>query len=186
MSNIKYMDNDYAGNFIGLIDYFYPVGSYYETSDVNFDPNVSWGGFWALETEGLVHISAGSTYEIGDTGGNKDAIVPYHRHSVDAITSGGPSNNATGGMSANASHSHSVSWQNYNRGTGGSATVGWIDSSLTSGGSGSSHGANVDHTHSLNSHTHSVGAHNTNYTGDSVTDANMQPYIVVNRWHRTA
>lgn len=27
----------------GLLNLFYPVGSYYETSDINFDPNISWG-----------------------------------------------------------------------------------------------------------------------------------------------
>ena len=124
-------------------------------------------------------IGAGDIYSINDSGGNKDAIVPYHRHSVDAITSGGPSTNSTGGMSSNASHSHSVSWQNYNRGTGGSVVVGWIDSSL-SDGAGDSHGTNTDHTHSMQSHTHSVGAHNTNYTGDPVTNANMPPYRAVN------
>lgn len=29
-----------------LIDAFCPVGSYYETSDISFDPNISWGGIW--------------------------------------------------------------------------------------------------------------------------------------------
>ena len=28
-----------------LLDFFYPVGSYYETSDSTFDPNSSWGGY---------------------------------------------------------------------------------------------------------------------------------------------
>lgn len=32
------------------IDAFYPVGSYYETSDTTFDPNISWGGTWTSET----------------------------------------------------------------------------------------------------------------------------------------
>ena len=29
----------------------YPVGSYYETSDANFNPNTAWGGTWVLETK---------------------------------------------------------------------------------------------------------------------------------------
>lgn len=29
---------------------YYPVGSYYETSDTSFDPNVTWGGTWISET----------------------------------------------------------------------------------------------------------------------------------------
>ena len=31
------------------LDRFYPVGSYYETSDTTFDPNISWGGTWISE-----------------------------------------------------------------------------------------------------------------------------------------
>ena len=29
-----------------LLNLFYPVGSYYETSDAEFNPNTSWGGTW--------------------------------------------------------------------------------------------------------------------------------------------
>lgn len=32
------------GSEMTLLDMFYPVGSYYETSDGNFNPNTSWGG----------------------------------------------------------------------------------------------------------------------------------------------
>ena len=31
-----------------ILDKFYPVGSYYETSDANFSPSVAWGGTWVL------------------------------------------------------------------------------------------------------------------------------------------
>lgn len=31
---------------------FWPVGSYYETSDATFDPNVAWGGTWSSTTAG--------------------------------------------------------------------------------------------------------------------------------------
>lgn len=33
-----------------IINLFYPVGSYYETADGTFNPNVAWGGTWALES----------------------------------------------------------------------------------------------------------------------------------------
>ena len=29
-----------------LLNIFYPIGSYYETSDTSFDPNTSMGGTW--------------------------------------------------------------------------------------------------------------------------------------------
>jgi len=32
-----------------MIGIFYPVGSYYETSDTSFDPNTAWGGTWVQE-----------------------------------------------------------------------------------------------------------------------------------------
>lgn len=44
--------NNFVGNLgytFNLIDVFYPVGSYYETSDSTFDPNITWGGTWSRE-----------------------------------------------------------------------------------------------------------------------------------------
>ena len=37
----------------------HPVGSYYETSDPNFNPNTEWGGNWELDTPGRVMVSQG-------------------------------------------------------------------------------------------------------------------------------
>ena len=31
---------------INILDYFYPIGTVYETMKDTFDPNVSWGGTW--------------------------------------------------------------------------------------------------------------------------------------------
>ena len=44
-----------------LINIFYPVGTYYETSDTSFDPNASWGGTWVLDTDGTVLASKSNT-----------------------------------------------------------------------------------------------------------------------------
>lgn len=41
-------------NHTMLVELFYPIGSYYDTSDANFDPNNSWGGTWASSTSGGV------------------------------------------------------------------------------------------------------------------------------------
>lgn len=43
---------------LNIIDKIYPIGSYYETSDETFDPNVSWGGCWIKDTDGLVTVGA--------------------------------------------------------------------------------------------------------------------------------
>lgn len=204
-------------NATGILDLFYPVGSYYETSDTTFNPNNSWGGTWQLETEGQVHISGSTngTYQVAgaptDTndGGSKDAIVVSHDHSV-SITSG-----------AGGQHRHSVSITSgagtaHKHGTGNSTSTDFLrtESGATIGrrtikrGTGESTENNLysseivghvtgtanesSHTHSVsgntgyeNVHTHSVSG-NTGSSGASGTGANMQPYIIVNRWHRTA
>lgn len=44
-----------------LVSLVYPVGSYYETSDSNFDPNTAWGGTWELDQSGTVLVSKSSS-----------------------------------------------------------------------------------------------------------------------------
>lgn len=129
-------------NASGILNLFYPVGSYYETSDTAFDPNVSWGGTWTLETEGQVHISSGTNYTVAGALTN--------------TTDGGEST-VTLTVNEIPSHRHSGS------------TLGWSPSNA---GGGSAFRAVTDG--------------NTNYTGGGQAHNNMQPYIIVNRWHRTA
>lgn len=43
-----------------LVDLIYPVGTYYETSEIDFNPNTAWGGTWALENDGTVLVSKSS------------------------------------------------------------------------------------------------------------------------------
>lgn len=129
----------------GLLDFFYPVGCYFETSDTEFNPNKSWGGKWELETEGLVHIGAGENYVVGATGGSKAVVL-----NVNQIPS----------------HSHGYQKPVLMYGAGGN--VSWGDSGTNSKGSdqwGYSGVAN---------------------TGGGEAHDNMQPYIVVNRWHRVS
>lgn len=234
--------------FANMLDVFYPVGSYYETSDADFDPNYEWGGTWELEESGQVHVSAGTGYQIGDSGGQKDAIIPYHNHGFTPPTfnssGGSTSGKATGSTGAGTSHSHTLahthgmshthahthqpstttrsfltattsgitinrntiktgtgtSYDNVLRVGSAAAYNGLTDSDATASSKSNTDGASVtntggesSHTHSLNEHTHSTPNHthtfatsgSVNYNGVSVTDANMQPYKVVNRWHRT-
>ena len=44
-----------------VMNLMYPVGSYYETSNTTFDPNISWGGTWVLENDGTVLVSKSNT-----------------------------------------------------------------------------------------------------------------------------
>lgn len=57
-----------------LLDIFYPVGCYFETSDEDFDPNVVWGGIWEEDTGGRVTVAqdAGTFDTVGATGGQED------------------------------------------------------------------------------------------------------------------
>lgn len=74
---------DVSGVGSNNIDFttLWPVGSYYETSDINFDPNVSWGGTWEQDSVGRVTIGYNSTdsdfNSTGKTGGSKT-----HHHAV--------------------------------------------------------------------------------------------------------
>lgn len=46
---IKSLDPDHL-----LLDAFYPVGSCYETTNSNFNPNITWGGTWTMVADSIV------------------------------------------------------------------------------------------------------------------------------------
>lgn len=75
------------------IDLYYPVGTYYETSNANFNPNVEWGGTWEKDEDGTVLSSktnvSGSLLnaEIGSIVGEDSHTLtvnemPSHAHSL--------------------------------------------------------------------------------------------------------
>jgi prophage lambdaSa04, minor structural protein, putative len=76
-----------------LLNVFHPIGEYFETSDVNFDPNVSWGGTWVLDNDGTVLVSKSNektsvfNADVGTIkGAEKHTLtiseIPPHRHNV--------------------------------------------------------------------------------------------------------
>ena len=210
---------------LNLIDLFYPVGSYYETSDTTFNPNTSWSGTWVLELEGQVHVSAGTNYPISGAstntsdGGNTDAIIPYHNHGFTnpqyqategAVTDKASFNtNSSGSVSITSSggHTHTVTTKYTPSSLTASGNAARVNASgtKTETGLASIASGTGTHTHTVPNHTHSLPAHGHSFTqptislksggGGSVAyagtsgntaNANMQPYIVVNRWHRIA
>jgi len=67
-----------------LIDFFYPIGTVYQSSDVNFDPNTKWGGTW-VKVEGRFLFGSDSTRSVGSTGGSDSVTlglsnIPDHTH----------------------------------------------------------------------------------------------------------
>jgi hypothetical protein len=142
----------------------YPVGTIY-SSVVGTNPATLFGfGTWVAFGAGRVVVG----FNAGDSlfnasekiGGSKDAIVVAHTH--------------TGTTSTIGDHVHNLSVFNSGGGPFTERAQG------TFGG----------FTQTLTATTQNAGAHNhsftTNSTGSSGTNANIQPYITVYMWKRTA
>ena len=168
-----------------LIDFFYPVGSYYETSDTTFNPNIRWGGTWVLETEGQVHVSAGTNYEVGDTGGEEthtilSTEIPDHDHELKGT-----------GFAAISNYSNRSFFNNLN--TPVEAGVNQWTTLFGSAGYTWTHNGDAAITTSVENYNNAKSVNLLGKTGKSVNPTSgsndlslMQPYVVVNRWHRTA
>jgi len=82
-----------VGNFLsGMLDWFYPVGTIYETTSSDLDTvekvNAHFGGTWEFYGAGRVLVAKSTDTEfdtIGETGGEKTHILtvaemPAHKH----------------------------------------------------------------------------------------------------------
>ena len=166
---------------------FYPVGSYYETSDASFDPNVAWGGTWVLESGGRVHVSAGKMENNSTTYWGSD-ITDWGGHVCDfPIGESGGETKQTLDATEMPSHYHntqaefSLRAMSYN-----GSQPGW-------GGNGTTFSKITDSTPDTISQVNQQANpynvklnKNSDSKGGGQAHNNMQPYIVVNRWHRTA
>ena len=142
----------------------YPVGSIYINSAVSTNPSTLLGfGTWEAFGAGKVLVGLDSTDTLFDTleetGGSKDAIAVSHTHTATSTDSG---------------HSHSLDGVVGRYGYGGQFGVRGdypvpSAATLSSTGSGT---ASISTT--------------VNSAGSSGTNANIQPYIVVKMWKRTA
>ena len=136
----------------------HPVGSIY-TATVATNPGTLFGfGTWVAYGAGRVLIGDGGGYSAGATGGSADAVVVSHNHTASSSVS-------------DPGHAHT-----YERPQG---QVGY-----TQGGSQS-----VPYPQSVSTSTASTGITVTTTNtaaGVSGTNANLQPYVVVYMWNRTA
>ena len=89
-----------VGNFLsGMLDWFYPVGTIYETTSSDLDTvekvNAHFGGTWEFYGAGRVLVAKSADTEfdtIGETGGEKThtltvAEMPAHSHTFGSILS---------------------------------------------------------------------------------------------------
>ena len=144
------------------LDLYYPVGSIYQTSNANFDPNVTFGGTWELITNKFL-IGAGDEYENGVEGGEATHTLtinemPSHNHGEKSLSG----------------YLYAYAWGDGSSSGIVTKTTGAKNMTM-SGGSTIGHiGYTVDATHT----------HNAN--GNGVAHNNLPPYKAVFMWERTA
>lgn len=156
-----------------IYDTTYPVGSYYETTDTTFDPNENFVGEWELETEGLVHVSSGSHYAVSANAKDGGEAT----HTLTAAESGVPAH-GHGASSGNG-------YMSFVR-VVGSAGTGYANNHITGYASASYKDVNNTSNFPGAAHTHSITVNQNTAANASSAHNNMQPYKIVNRWHRVA
>lgn len=174
----------------------YPVGSIYINATNSTNPGTLLGfGTWTAFGAGRVPVGYNASDPLFDsaeeTGGSKDAIVVSHTHSFSATTGGQSATHTHSGTTAtNGAHSHilpTVYQETPTEGNNAWAPIGNFNRSLTNIGTDTqgSHNHSFTTGNASADHTHSVSG-TTGSTGSSGTNANLQPYITVFMWKRTA
>lgn len=182
---------DDKGN-INLIDLVYPVGSIYMSASAA-SPATLFGGTWKALDEGRVLIGANDSYTAGSTGGEATHTLTtnempshthsassdsqgWHQHSVSVTSSGSVSIPIYRNMTEDDTDYYGVptrvagQWRN-----GSTSSSGTYSASVSTSGSATT-GGNGTHSHNITVANSGGGqAHN-----------NMQPYLAVYMWERTA
>jgi len=136
----------------------YPIGSIY-ISTVSTNPNTLFGfGTWVAFGAGRVLLGNGGGFSAGATGGSADAVLVSHTHTATStVTDAGHTHNLPGSTSSGGINQTQIGAANTSvNATSSSATTG-----ITVATSNSTEGV-------------------------SGTNANLQPYVVVYMWNRTA
>ncbi len=165
----------------GLINLLYPVGSVYINATNNTNPGTLFGvGTWTAFGAGRVPVGFDAGNALFDTaeetGGSYDATLPSHSHGFSG---------STGGAGA---HKHNINDPGHahalTSSTGSGIFPGLISVAATTNTNTQSSltGVTMD---VVGDHTHNVSG-TVASSGTSATNANIQPYITVYMWKRTA
>lgn len=193
-----------------IIDVVYPVGSIYISKD-STNPGTLWPGTtWAREAEGRCIIGIGTGYTtVGATGGSSTVTldttqIPSHTHTFTGKAMGNHNHGASfsnGWADTQGYHYHGANlgygsanrvalWSVVNSGDRfrldlGSSTgaSGYPITNLSGDGN---HNHNVSGTVTVNNGSAGTPSGTNSSTGGGGSHNNMQPYIVMYIWRRTA
>jgi hypothetical protein len=171
----------------------YPVGSIYTNATDATNPGTLLGfGTWTAFGAGRVPVGfdAGNALfnTAEETGGSYDATLVSHTHTG---TTGGQSADHNHGVSGNTSgvgdHQHGINRYTgpggQQNGFGGGDNAVFSATNYTQGAGAHSHSFSATSGGTSNNHDHNF---TTGSSGSSATNANIQPYITVYMWKRTA
>lgn len=180
-------------NLAEILAVIYPVGSVYINADVDTDPSTLLGfGTWSAVGSGrvLVGQDTGDTDfdTLGETGGEKvhtltESEMPSHTHSQNSHNHSQNSH-----YHSTPNHTHEIRYKNF---TGLSAsTAGYnLDRTVNAGdsydGTSAAALATAPNTGGTTATNNATTATNNN-TGGGASHNNLQPYVVVKMWKRTA
>jgi hypothetical protein len=166
-----------AATFLSAV---YPVGSIYINATNATNPGTLLGfGTWVAFGAGRVPVGFNASDPLFDTaeetGGSKDAIVVSHTHTA---TTSDPGNFINGTVTTDTSGTSGIFGS-----ASGPFTLSRPNNKFLDQGGSNTGTRYMDFNFSGGAHTHTL---TTASTGSSGTNANLQPYITVFMWKRTA
>lgn len=157
--------NKIVASMNDVINIMYPVGSIYMSVN-SVNPSTLFGGTWE-KIEDRFLVATGTTFNLGQSGGSKDAVVVSHTHTQVAHTHTYPSDE---------SNKPYKPW---------GTKTGSTELGAAISGSGKYYAATANNDYrwldSMSSEQPTI-----NNSGVDGTDKNLPPYLAVNMWKRTA